>query len=118
MLTLPGRSCADEIIGQHRLFTGLSAACRSVDPDHLNLGASYFTVPPAWAVADMRAFDGFSVNGYSERVRSAVGSDSHTPDETANSALPLRYITEFDIPAHRFFLPARVIEPPTLAMEA
>jgi len=89
-----------------------------VNPDHLNLGASYFTVPPAWAVADMRTFDGFSVNGYSERVRSVVGSDSHTPDETANFALPLRYITEFDIPADRFFLPTRVIEPPAPAIAA
>ena len=33
-----------------KLYSGLSAACRSVDPNHLNLGARYYTVPPDWAL--------------------------------------------------------------------
>ncbi len=45
-------------------------------------------------------------------VRFAVGSDSHWLDRTADIALPLRYVEEYKIPADRFFLPERVIEPP------
>ncbi|MDP8922818.1 MAG: hypothetical protein M3O34_08075 [Chloroflexota bacterium] len=51
-----------------RLFGGLSAACRRVDPRHLNLGARYHTVPPAWALAGMGSFDVFSMNGYDRRI--------------------------------------------------
>ena len=51
-----------------RLFATLTEACRKVDPDHLNLGARYYTLPPDWALAGMQCFDVFSVNGYSERV--------------------------------------------------
>jgi hypothetical protein len=47
-----------------RLFLGLTEACRAVDPNHLNLGARYYTVPPAWALAGMRSFDVFSMNCY------------------------------------------------------
>jgi len=56
-----------------RLFTALSGACRKVDPNHLNLGARYYTVPPRWAVKGMRSFDVFSVNGYDRRVRPELG---------------------------------------------
>lgn len=56
-----------------RLFTTLSEACRKVDPNHLNLGARYYTVPPAWALAGMRGFDVFSINCYRERVPADVG---------------------------------------------
>ena len=49
-------------------------------------------------------------------ARFAVGSDSHWLDRTAVIDLPLRYIKEYDIPEDRFFLPARVIEPPTGAL--
>jgi hypothetical protein len=42
-----------------------------VDPNHLNLGARYYTVPPDWAVAGMRFFDVFSVNCYGKRVYAA-----------------------------------------------
>ena len=45
-------------------------------------------------------------------VRFAVGSDSHWLDRTADITLPLRYVEEYKIPADRFFLPARVVEPP------
>ena len=51
-----------------KLFKGLSDACRTVDPLHLNLGVRYYTVPPPWAAKGMRHFDVFSMNGYRERV--------------------------------------------------
>ena len=47
-------------------------------------------------------------------ARFAVGSDSHWLDRTADITLPLRYVEEFEIPADRFFMPARVIEPPAV----
>ncbi len=52
-----------------KLFTALSDACKRVDPNHLNLGARYYTVPPPWALKGMTSFDVFSVNGYQQRVR-------------------------------------------------
>jgi hypothetical protein len=55
-----------------RYFGVLSDACREVDPNHLNLGARYYTVPPAWALAGMCHFDIFSVNCYDEVVNSAL----------------------------------------------
>ncbi|MEQ7123167.1 hypothetical protein ABN034_01480 [Actinopolymorpha sp. B11F2] len=54
-----------------KLFDTLSRACRAVDPHHLNLGARYYTVPPAWALAGMASFDVFSMNCYRERVPAA-----------------------------------------------
>ncbi len=51
-----------------RYFSTLSEACRKVDPDHLNLGIRYHTVPPLWAAAGMRSFDVFSINGYRDQV--------------------------------------------------
>jgi hypothetical protein len=51
-----------------RYFGELSRACRKVDPNHLNLGIRYYTVPPAWAVQGMRSFDVFSMNCYKPRV--------------------------------------------------
>ncbi len=53
-----------------RLYETLSAACKRVDPNHLNLGARYYTVPPEWALEGMRCFDVFSINCYMERVPS------------------------------------------------
>lgn len=50
------------------LFKGLSDACRSVDPNHLNLGARYYTVPPSWAIKGMSCFDVYSMNCYRERI--------------------------------------------------
>jgi hypothetical protein len=52
-----------------RLFGTLTRACREVDGNHLNLGARYYTAPPAWALEGMKHFDVFSVNCYRERVR-------------------------------------------------
>lgn len=51
-----------------RLFATLTAACREVDPNHLNLGARYYTIPPRWALDAMRSFDVFSMNCYRELV--------------------------------------------------
>jgi len=51
-----------------RLFGTLSRACREVDPNHLNLGARYYTVPPRWVWDGMRSFDVFSMNCYREKV--------------------------------------------------
>jgi len=51
-----------------RLYKTLSRACKQVDPNHLNLGARYYTVPPDWAVEGMKCFDVFSINCYMERV--------------------------------------------------
>ncbi len=51
-----------------KYFGTLSAACKAVDPNHLNLGIRYHTVPPQWAVQAMRSFDVFSINCYRDRV--------------------------------------------------
>ena len=51
-----------------RFFRCLSEACKAVDPNHLNMGVRYYTVPPDWALAGMRTFDVFSMNCYRERV--------------------------------------------------
>jgi hypothetical protein len=53
-----------------KFFGALSASCRRVDPNHLNLGIRYHTIPPDWAVPGMRSFDVFSMNCYDARVRS------------------------------------------------
>ena len=50
-----------------RYFTALTDACRKIDPNHLNLGVRYYTVPPEWALPGMRSFDVFSMNCYQER---------------------------------------------------
>ena len=51
-----------------RYFGTLSEACRRVDPNHLNLGIRYYTIPPDWAVQGMRFFDVFSMNCYKQKV--------------------------------------------------
>jgi hypothetical protein len=60
-----------------RYFDALSSACRKVDPHHLNLGARYNMVPPAWVVAAMTSFDVFSMNRYAERVPHADFATIH-----------------------------------------
>ncbi|MDX2160265.1 MAG: hypothetical protein SF162_02970 [bacterium] len=59
-----------------RYFGTLTAACKAVDPNHLNLGARYYTVPPNWALDGMRHFDVFSLNCYDVRVNPALESIS------------------------------------------
>jgi len=51
-----------------RYFSTLAAACRTVDPNHLNMGIRYAGVPPVWAVEGMKSFDVFSMNCYMEKV--------------------------------------------------
>ena len=51
-----------------RFFGTLSRACRTVDPNHLNLGVRWAGVPPEWATAGMKAFDVFSINCYLPKV--------------------------------------------------
>ncbi len=57
-----------------KLFGTLTEACRKVDPNHLNLGARYHTVPPEWAIAGLKGFDVFSINCYTDRVRRDLGA--------------------------------------------
>jgi hypothetical protein len=59
-------------------FGKLSAACRKYDPDHLNLGARYHTVPPAWALPAMKSFDVFSMNCYKQSVPAESVEAIHT----------------------------------------
>lgn len=49
-------------------FSTLSAACQIVDPNHLNLGARFHTVPPDWVLEGMSSFDVFSINCYQPQV--------------------------------------------------
>ena len=51
-----------------KYFGDLSKACRKIDPNHLNLGIRYQSVPPKWAVSGMKSFDVFSINNYKEKV--------------------------------------------------
>lgn len=51
-----------------RYFGTLSDACKKVDPNHLNLGARYYTIPPEWVAKGMRGFDVFSINCYRTEV--------------------------------------------------
>jgi hypothetical protein len=53
-----------------RFFRTLTEACRKVDPHHLNLGARYYTIPPAWCLPAMASFDVFSFNCYRQVVPS------------------------------------------------
>jgi hypothetical protein len=51
-----------------KYFATLSTACKQVDPNHLNLGARYYTLPPEWVSKGMRGFDVFSINCYKAEV--------------------------------------------------
>jgi hypothetical protein len=51
-----------------KYFTTLSAACRAVDPNHLNLGIRYAGVPKPWTLDGMKSFDVFSMNCYRDKV--------------------------------------------------
>ena len=52
-----------------KFFRTLGTACRIADPNHLNLGARYYTVPPAYVVAGMTSFDVITMNCYERTVR-------------------------------------------------
>ncbi len=49
-------------------FRELSAACKRVDSNHMNLGMRWAGVPPQWAVAGMKYFDVYSINCYQQKV--------------------------------------------------
>jgi hypothetical protein len=66
-----------------KLLAGLTDACRRADPNHLNLGVRYYTVPPAWALRPMRRLDVFTMNHYAPWV----AADLAAPIEALN--LPL-----------------------------
>jgi hypothetical protein len=51
-----------------RYFKILSAACKRVDENHLNLGMRWAGLPPTWAAQGMKSFDVFSINCYREKV--------------------------------------------------
>ena len=51
-----------------RYFATLSSACRNIDPNHLNLGVRYYTIPPDWCLPAMHSFDVFSMNCYRDQV--------------------------------------------------
>jgi len=51
-----------------RLLDTISAACRKVDPDHLNLGVRWWTFPPSWALKAMGSLDVISFNYYMPEV--------------------------------------------------
>jgi hypothetical protein len=58
-------------------FKTISAACKEVDPNHLNLGMRWAGVPPMWAVEGMKSFDVFSMNCYEGRVPRDVTDKIH-----------------------------------------
>ncbi len=59
-----------------RLFDILGAACRAVDPHHLNLGARFAHLPASWMRDAFGSFDVFSFNSYSKRPRAAAAEIS------------------------------------------
>jgi hypothetical protein len=59
---------AFSVIMVERYFTTLSKACRAVDPNHLNLGMRWASIPPDWAAEGMKTFDVYSFNCYREQV--------------------------------------------------
>ncbi|MCC5840884.1 MAG: hypothetical protein JJT96_12250 [Opitutales bacterium] len=51
-----------------KFFGDLTAACRAVDPHHLNLGVRYYILPPPWLEEAMSLFDVFSMNCYETQI--------------------------------------------------
>lgn len=51
-----------------RYFRTLSAACRAVDPNHLNLGSRVISPPPEWAFEGISHFDVLTINSYTNNV--------------------------------------------------
>lgn len=51
-----------------KFFSTLSAACKRVDSNHMNLGVRYYVFPPKWAVPGMKSFDVFSMNNYDKNI--------------------------------------------------
>lgn len=79
---LPPESMADlrafSAVMVERYFQTISKACKTVDPNHLNLGMRWQGVPEDWAVPGMKSFDVFSMNCYQERVPEEVVNKIHS----------------------------------------
>ena len=56
-----------------KLYDTLSAACRKVAPNHLNLGARFASAPEEWIIDAMGAFDVFSINCYQTQADERLG---------------------------------------------
>ncbi|HUT93730.1 MAG TPA: hypothetical protein VMY37_29975 [Thermoguttaceae bacterium] len=71
-LPLRGKSLDDlgafSTLMVEKYFGALSAACKAVDPNHLNLGIRYAGVPKPWTLDGMKSFDVFSMNCYREKL--------------------------------------------------
>jgi hypothetical protein len=59
---------AFSVLMVERYFTTLSKACKKVDPNHLNLGMRWASVPPDWATEGMKSFDVYSLNCYQNKL--------------------------------------------------
>lgn len=57
-----------------KLYGTLSAACRRVDPHHLNLGARFASSPEEWIIDALGDFDVFSINCYQLRADEKLGA--------------------------------------------
>ena len=68
---------AFSVIMANRYFETISAACKEVDPNHLNLGMRWAGVPPRWAAEGMKSFDVFSMNCYMDTVPRDVTDEIH-----------------------------------------
>jgi len=68
---------AFSVIMIEKYFRTLSEACKSVDPNHLNLGIRWAGIPPDWAVQGMKFFDVFSMNCYRQKVPADVTGKIH-----------------------------------------
>jgi hypothetical protein len=68
---------AFSVLMVERYFQVLSAACKAVDPHHLNLGMRWAGLPPQWAAAGMKFFDVYSINCYREKVPAETPRQIH-----------------------------------------
>ena len=71
-LPLNGKAKADleefSVMMVEQLFKTLRDACKTIAPNHMNLGIRYAGTPPRWAVKGMQSFDVFSMNCYREKI--------------------------------------------------
>ncbi|WP_436911673.1 hypothetical protein [Halosimplex marinum] len=65
-----------------KLYSTLSAECRAVDDNHLNLGIRAVTPPEPWMYEGMKTFDVFSMNWYEKSI-------DQLPGDRISSALSL-----------------------------
>lgn len=58
-----------------KLFGDITAACKKVDPHHLNLGNRFYTIPKKWALLGMKDFDVFSINSYNDVIQPEIETE-------------------------------------------